>query len=85
MNTSRRTQPASRIFDVMTIARAFGPKFGRATGFVQRANRIRLSHASLRAMPDHMLKDIGITRCEISFPMRFPKAKSAGWLRRSGE
>jgi uncharacterized protein YjiS (DUF1127 family) len=85
MNSPRRAQAASSIFDVMTIAREFGPKFGRATGFVQRAIRMRRDRARLHTMPDHILKDMGIARCEISSSTRFREAESVGWLRPSGE
>jgi uncharacterized protein YjiS (DUF1127 family) len=69
----------------MTIARALAPKFGEATGFVQRAIRMRRDRARLHAMPDHILKDMGIARCEIPSSTRFRKAKSSEWLRPSGE
>lgn len=85
MTSPRRAEAASRIFDVMTIARASGPKFGRATVFVQRAIRLWRDRGRLHAMPDHMLKDMGISRCEISSSTRFRKAESTGWLRPSGE
>jgi uncharacterized protein YjiS (DUF1127 family) len=85
MTSTRRAEAASRIFNFMTIARTFGPKFGQATGFVQRAIRLWRDRGRLHAMPDHMLKDIGIARCEISSSTRFRKAKSAEWLRPSGE
>jgi uncharacterized protein YjiS (DUF1127 family) len=85
MNTSRRAEAASTLFDVMTVVRAFGPKFGQATGFVQRAIRMRRDRGRLHAMPDHMLKDMGIARCEILSSTRFREAKSTGWLRPSGE
>ncbi|MFI0846902.1 DUF1127 domain-containing protein [Mesorhizobium sp. IMUNJ 23232] len=85
MTSPRRAEAASHIFDVMTIARAFGPKFGQAAGFVHRAIRMRQGRARLHAMPDHMLKDMGIARCEISSSTRFRKAASAEWLRPSGE
>ena len=85
MNSPRRAEAASGIFDIMTIARAFGPKFGQATGFVQRAIRLWRDRARLHAMPDHMLKDMGISRCEILSSTRFCKAESTGWLRPSGE
>lgn len=85
MISPRRAQAASTLFDVMTIARAFAPKFGQATGFVQRAIRMRRDRARLYAMPDHMLKDMGIARCAISSSTRFRKPQSTGWLRPSGE
>ncbi|WP_442578528.1 DUF1127 domain-containing protein [Mesorhizobium sp. ASY16-5R] len=85
MTSPRRALAASSIFDVITIAREFGQKFGRATGVVQRAIRMRRDRARLHAMPDHMLKDMGIARCEISSSTRFREAESAGWLRPSGE
>ncbi|MEQ1950728.1 DUF1127 domain-containing protein [Mesorhizobium yinganensis] len=83
MNSPRRAQTAS-IFDVMTIAREFAPAVGRATGFVQRAIRMRRDRRRLHAMPDHMLKDMGIARCEISSSTRF-RSGSTAWLRPSGE
>jgi uncharacterized protein YjiS (DUF1127 family) len=85
MNTSRRAEAASHIFDVKTIIRGLGSKFGQHAQRVQASIQIRRDRARLHAMPDHMLKDIGISRCEISYSTRVSKAKSAGWLRRSGE
>lgn len=85
MTSPRRAQAASTTFDLMTLARALGPKFGQATGFVHRAIRMRRDRGRLHAMPDHMLKDMGIARCEILSSTRFREEKSTGWLRPSGE
>lgn len=78
-------EPHSRKFDIMTIARAFGPTFGRVTGFVERAIRMRRDRATLHAMPDHMLKDMGIARCAISSATRFRKTEIAGRVQTSDE
>jgi uncharacterized protein YjiS (DUF1127 family) len=44
---------------------------GRGTHFLRRAIRTRRDRAHLYEMPDHMLKDIGISRCEILWVTKF--------------
>ena len=56
------------------FSRAIGPVWqmiGRGMRFVNRANRIRRGRAQLYEMPDHMLKDFGISRSEILSVTRF--------------
>jgi len=44
---------------------------GRLAGFCRHAVETRRGRAQLQKMPDHMLKDIGISRCEILSITRF--------------
>jgi uncharacterized protein YjiS (DUF1127 family) len=62
-------------------SRAMGPLWqmtGRFMRFVDRADRIRRGRAQLYQMPDHILKDIGISRSEILSVTRFREIDSIG-------
>ena len=57
---------------------AFLDFIGRGVRFVSRINRIRHGRAQLYGMPDFMLKDIGISRCEIHSVTRFRRTDPTG-------
>lgn len=62
MNTVTGTSPA--IGAVLNM-------IGRGMRSVHRISRIRRGRAQLYEMPDYMLKDIGISRCEIQLATRY--------------
>jgi uncharacterized protein YjiS (DUF1127 family) len=53
---------------------------GRALGLCYRAMRMRSDRAAMQAMPDHLLKDMGIARSEIDYytSMRYAASGAEG-------
>jgi len=47
------------------IDRRIGEPLRRFLAFVARRRQQRADHRSLRALNDHMLKDIGVSRCDV--------------------
>ena len=56
------------------IAAAAARELGFAKNIVRRA-RVNAAHRRLSAMPDHMLKDIGISRSELGYRVQYGRAE----------
>ena len=76
--------PAATMADASRAIRALSQMIGRGRRSMERAIRVRRDRARLHAMPDHMLKDMGIPRCEILPLTNFHETDSARRLRSSG-
>ena len=56
---------------VLEMGRLVGRPFRRFLGFVWKRLELAAQHRSLQSLDDNMLKDIGVSRCDVEREIRF--------------